>query len=78
MKSSKTANLLSLKLSRYTVVSHFLIHDSNLDITDTQASTAIANQLPGQLVSTETRAIAIKLLIHHCIDSAQHKDCKNS
>ena len=37
---------------------------------DLQPSTAIANQLPNQSASTQTRTIGVKLLqIQHCIDS---------
>ena len=46
---------------------------------DLQPSTAIVNQLPGQLVSIEIRTIGCRLkLFHHCIDSAQHKNCIKS
>ena len=46
---------------------------------DLQPSTAIANQLPGQLVYTQITAMGVKLLlIHHSIDSVRDIDCVNS
>ena len=45
---------------------------------DLQPSTAIANQLPDQLVSSQIRSKRVKLfLIHHNIDSVQDIDCIN-
>ena len=45
---------------------------------DLHPSTAIANQLPGQLVSSQITTMAVKLLlIHHSIDSVQDIDCVN-
>ena len=48
-----------------------LAHSSDL-----QTSTAILNQLPGQLVSIQIRIYRVK--IHYSIDSSQHIDCINS
>ena len=50
----------------------------NYSISDLQSSTAIVNQLPGQLVSSQIRTIGVKLyLTHHNIDSIQDINCIN-
>ena len=46
---------------------------------DLQPSTAIAVQLPGQLVSSQIRTMGVKkILIHYSIDSVQDIDCDKS
>ena len=64
---------MSLSTTIFIFLSTWLLITSTSDL---QPSTVIANQLPGQLVSTEIKTIGCMLkLFHHCIDSAQHKNC---
>ena len=68
--------LLLLLLFFFTITIIIIIITSSGDL---QPSTAIANQLPGQLVSTQIRITGHKLFyIHHSIDGIQHRHCINS